>query len=68
VALGHIGALNDNAVGIRQVTWVDRSGATPQARPQTGDAGAVSDAGLILDRDDPQAAHQLLLDVVPFVV
>jgi rod shape-determining protein MreB len=43
-------------------------GAPSEPCPQPGDAGAVSDPGLVLDRDDAEAAHQLLLDVVPLVV
>src|SRR5207237_9781155 len=43
-------------------------GAPPEPWPQPGDARAVSDTGLVLDRDDAQPAQEFLLDVIPLVV
>ena len=68
MAFGHVGALNDDAVRVLQVARIKGRGASTETGPQTGDAGAVSDAGLVLNGHHPQAAHQLLLEMVPFVV
>ena len=68
VALGHVGALDDDAVGVLQVL-LERGGAAPAERcPQTGDGGAVSDAGLVLDLDGAERGEQLLDEVVLLVV
>ena len=56
------------AVRVDQATGEGCRRAAAESHPQTGDAGGVSYAGLVFDGDDPQAAHQLLLDVVPLVV
>src|SRR5262249_27424004 len=53
---------------IRHRAWVHGGGAPSEPCPQPGDAGAVSDPGLVLDRDDAKTAEELLLDVVPLVV
>src|SRR5581483_10562340 len=68
MALRHVRAFDDDAVGIHQAARIHRRGAAPHAYPQTGDTGAVSDAGLVLDGDHAEAAHELLLEVVPLVV
>src|SRR5204862_4120609 len=51
-----------------QVLLEDRGPASPERRPQTGDGGAVSYAGLVLDLDDSERRAQLLDQVVLFVV
>src|SRR5207245_5331177 len=61
-------SLNHDTVGIEHAPRIHGGGTPSESSPQSGDAGAVSDSGLVLDRDDAQAAHELLLDVVPLVV
>src|SRR5216683_2750512 len=68
VAFRHVRSLNHHTVGISHATGIHGRGPPPESGPQPGDAGAVSDSGLVLDRDDAQAAQELLLDVVPLVV
>jgi hypothetical protein len=54
---GHVGAFNQNAIGIRQIL-LKRGGATPpEAGPQTGDRGGVSNTGLIFDLYDAEPAE-----------
>ena len=66
MVLRHIGAHHDDAVGIVHAPWVESRRAAAEPGPQTGDAGAVSYPCLVFDRDHPQAAHQLLADVIEF--
>ena len=55
MALGHVRALDHDAVGVLQVL-LEGGGAAPAERgPQTGDGGGVSYAGLVLDLDDARA-------------
>src|SRR5437763_274385 len=61
MVLGHVGALNDDAVRVGEASRVHGRGTPPHPRPQTGDAGAVSDAGLVFDGDDPQSPQELLV-------
>src|SRR4028119_740084 len=68
VALGHVGALDDDAVAVLQVLQEVRGSATTERGPQTGDGGAVSYAGLVLDLDRAQGREQLLDEVVLLVV
>ena len=68
MTLGHVGSLDHDAIRILQIAGINRCCAATQPRPQTGDAGAVSDACLILNGHHPQSSHQLLLEVVPFIV
>ena len=51
MALGHVRALDDDAVGVQQVLREVRGAAATEASPQTGDGGGVSYAGLVLDLD-----------------
>src|SRR5205823_11005349 len=68
MALGHVGPLDDDAVAIREVL-LERGGAASSERgPQTGDRGAVSYTGLVLDLDHAQRREQLLDEVVLLVV
>ena len=53
ITFGHVGALNHHAVGEHHIARVRGRSAATQACPQTGDARAVSDTGLILDGHDP---------------
>src|SRR5205814_4181643 len=64
VALGHVRALDDDAVRVLQVL-LEGGGPTPtEGGPQTGDGGRVSYAGLVLDLDGAQRRVQLLEEVV----
>ena len=55
VALGHVRALDDDAVGVLQVLQEGGGAATTERGPQTGDGGAVSNTGLVLDLDRAHA-------------
>src|SRR5215216_1793836 len=68
VALGHVGALDQDAVRVDEVTRVGGRAAAAERDPQTGDRGGVSYAGLVLDLDGPERGEQLLDQVVLFVV
>jgi hypothetical protein len=68
VALRHVGAFDEDRIRVNEATGVGCRRSTAESHPQTGDAGRVSYTGLVFDGDHSQAAHQLLLDVVPFVV
>src|SRR5690349_21182889 len=68
VALRHVAALEDDAVREREIARVGGRRAASEPGPQTGDARGVSYSGLVFDRHHPQAAHELLLHVVPLVV
>ena len=65
MVLRHVGTHDDHAVGIRHAARVHGGRAAAEPRPQTGDAGAVSNPGLVLDGDDAETTHQLLLNVIP---
>ena len=68
VVLGHVRALMMMQSESARLPGNIVAAPRPNLTPRPGTLGAVSYAGLVLDRDDPQAAHQLLLDVVPLVV
>ena len=68
MVLRHVGAHDDDAVGVRHAPRIHRRRAATESCPQTGDAGAVSYPGLVLDGDDAEAAHELLVEVVPLDV
>src|SRR6478736_4988830 len=68
VALGHVRALDQDAVSVLQVLLESGRAAAAKARPQTGDGGGVSNTGLVLDLDRAERREQLLDQVVLFVV
>src|SRR5690606_6738878 len=68
VALGHVGALDDDAVGVRQVLQGLRGSASPERCSQTGNGGGVSDARLILYLYRAGGGEQLLDEVVLLIV
>src|SRR5687767_364453 len=68
MTLGHVRAHDDDAIRMLHVPRIHRRCAAPQPCPQTGDAGAVSYPRLVFDRNDPEAATELLADVVELVV
>src|SRR5438270_148317 len=68
VALGHVRALDDDAVGVLQVLLEGGGAASTERCPQTGDGGGVSYAGLVLDLDGTQGGIELLEEVVLLVV
>ena len=68
VTFGHVGALDDDAVGVLQVLQEARGAATAERGPQTGDGGAVSNTGLVLDLYGAHGREDLLDQIVLFVV
>src|SRR3982750_2751527 len=68
MALGHVGALDDDAVRVLQVLQEGRGAAATERGPQTGDGGGVSYARLVLDLDRAQRREQLLDQVVLLTV
>ena len=68
MALGHVGALDEDAVGVDEVAGRIGGPAAPEASPQTGDGGGVSYPGLVLDLDRAERGEQLLDEVVFLVV
>src|SRR5204863_9302519 len=68
VALRHVRAHDDEAVGMLEAARVGRRGPATIPCPQTGDARAVSYPGLVLDGDDPEPAPELLAHMVELVV
>ena len=68
VGLGHVGALDDDAVSVGQVLEEPGGAAAPEAGPQTGDGGGVSNARLVLDLDGAHRGEELLDEVVLLVV
>src|SRR5438270_19129 len=68
VVLGHVRAHDHDAVGVLEILLEVRRTASSERGPQTGDRGAMSYAGLVLDLDDAERGQQLLDQVVLFVV
>ena len=68
VALGHVRALDDDAVSVRQVLLEGGGAAATERGPQTGDRGGVSYTGLVLDLDRAHRGEELLDEVVLLVV
>src|SRR5439155_16017498 len=54
MALGEVRTLDHDAVGVGQVLLERGGPASSERDPQTGDRGAVSYPGLVLDLDDSQ--------------
>src|SRR5207253_10323951 len=68
VTLGEVRTLDDDAVSVLEIL-LEGGGSAPSERdPQTGDRGAVSYTGLVLDLDHAQGREQLLDEVVLLVV
>src|SRR4029077_17589433 len=53
-------------VRVRHAPRIEGRRAATESGPQTGDARAVSYPRLVLDRHNPETAHQLLLNVIEF--
>src|SRR5699024_11854410 len=68
VAFGHVGPLDDDAVGVGQVLLGLCGAPSPKRSSQTGNCGRVSNASLVLDLYGPGGGEQLLDQVVFFVV
>ena len=64
MVLRHIGAHDDDAVGVVHAARIEGGRAAAESGPQTGDARAVSYPRLILDGDYPQTAHEFLVHMV----
>src|SRR6185437_802632 len=68
MALGHVGAFDDDAVAIGKVLLEVAGAAATERGPQTGDGGAVSYARLVLDLHRTHRGVELAHQVVLFVV
>src|ERR1700694_2861433 len=68
MALGHVRALDNDAVRVLQVLLEGCRSSPAKRCPQTGNGGAVSYAGLVLDLDGSEGGKQLLDEVVLLVV
>lgn len=68
MALGHVGAHDHDAVGVRHVARKHRRRPLAQSRDEPPNAGAMADARLMLDQDDAEAATEFLRDVIELVV
>ena len=68
MALGHVGALDDDAVGVGHVLQRLCGTAPPEGGSQTGNRGGVSYAGLVLDLDRARCGEEFLDQIVLFVV
>ncbi len=68
MALGHVGPLDDDAVGIGHVLQALCGAAAPERGSQTGNRGGVSNARLVFDLDRASGREELLDQVVLFVV
>src|SRR5207237_2678121 len=66
VVFRHVGAHDDDAIGVGHAPRVEGSFAAAESGPQTGDARAVSYPRLTLDRHNTQSPHQLRLDAPEF--
>ena len=64
MVLRHVGAHDDDAVGVGHAPRVEGCCAAAESCPQTGDARAVSYPCLILDRDNAETAHEFLAKVI----
>jgi hypothetical protein len=53
MAFGHVGAFNNDAIGVLQILLERRRAAPAERCPQTGDGGGVSNTGLIFDLNYP---------------
>ena len=51
MGLGHVTAHDQNSIAIDEVLWKGCGTATPQRCTQTGYGGAVSNAGMVLNRE-----------------
>mgnify|MGYP006977760954 CR=1 FL=1 len=68
VALGHVRALDDDAVSVGQILLVVRGTTTPERGSQTGNGGGVSNSGLVLHLDGAERRVELLHEVVLLIV
>src|SRR5689334_11903936 len=65
---GHVGALDDDAVRVDEVLLVVGGAAAAERGSQTGNGGAVSNTGLVLDLHRAHGGVELLHEVVLLVV
>ena len=68
VILGRVAAHDQDDVGVHHVDPVVGHGAPAEGGRQTGDRGAVSETGLVLDVDEAEGAHELGQEVALLVV
>ena len=68
MTLGHVRALDDDAIRVRQVLLKTGGAAAAEGSSQTGNGGAVSNTGLVLDLDGAHCGEDLLDQVVLFIV
>src|SRR6266699_1134504 len=67
MVLGGIAAHDQHHVGVLDVDPAIGHCAASEGGPQTGDRWAVSNAGLVFQVADPQAAHTFYDQVIEFV-
>jgi len=67
VVLRHIAAFHQNRLAMLQVNPVVGHRPAPERRPQTGDRGAMSKSGLMLDKGDAEKARGFLEEVALLV-
>src|SRR5580700_6594247 len=67
VVLGGIAAHDQHHVGVLDVDPAIGHCAASEGGPQTGDRWAVSNAGLVFQVADPQAAHTFYDEIIKFV-
>src|SRR5687767_14294297 len=68
MALGHVGALDDDAVSLLEVLQKAGGAATAERGSQTGNRCTVSNTRLVLDLYGAHRGEELLDQVVLFVV
>jgi hypothetical protein len=68
MTLGHVRALDDDAVSVGQILLECGGPTATEAGPQTGDGGGVSNTGLVFDLQGAQRREQLLDQVVLLIV
>src|SRR4029453_4740024 len=68
MTLRHIGAFDDDAVGVLQLL-LERGGPASSKRcPQTGNGGGVSNTSLIFDLHNAQRGEEFLDEIVLLVI
>ena len=68
VALGHVRAHDEDAVGVLHVHLEGGGAAAAVGSAQTGHGRAVSDPGLVFKPDQPKCSPELELDIVPLII
>src|SRR5262245_63588661 len=64
VVFRHVGTHDHDTVGVIHAARIKGGRAAAKSCPQTGDARAVSYPRLVLDGDDAETTHELLVHVI----